>query len=182
MKLNHLVSTLIGAGLLLNVTASHADGLRFLPGLEKGFKFEPTVAATIGAMNTPSANDDVVAMYGIDFNMNCGLIQTPDNRIRTHVQLNFTNDSGVKTASFELSPRYTLPLGNSFSVGAGPVLGALHNDRTNDTHFAYGAVIGANYRMGMAYVGLDLRYLNTTEQRGVSFESTALQAKFGINF
>ena len=184
MKTSRLASLFLITGLTLGATASQAEGLRFFAGKEAGFKFEPTIALTGGIMKATPANDDNNFVYGLDFNMNCGLIQTPDNRIRTHVQINHTDESGMKATSFELSPRYTLPLGSGFSVGAGPVLGAVmaDNGRTDKTLFGYGAVVGANYRKGMYYSGLDLRYLNTTESAGVSFENVALMAKVGINF
>ncbi|MBU1365018.1 MAG: hypothetical protein KKE51_14475 [Gammaproteobacteria bacterium] len=184
MKINRLASTLLVAGLALGATASHADGLTFFPGLQSGFKFEPSVAVSVGVMGAPAANDDSMFVYGLDFNMNCGLIQTPDNRIRTHIQINHIDESGMKSTSFELSPRYTLPVGGGFSVGAGPVLGLVQadNGRADKSLFGYGAVVGANYRKGLYYSGLDLRYLNTSESDNVSFENWALLAKVGINF
>lgn len=184
MKLTRLASTLLVAGLALGTTASHADGLRFFPAFEPGFKAEPSLAVTVGALAAPAGNDDAMFVYGLDFNMNCGLIQTPANRIRTHVQINHTDESGMKATSFELSPRYTVPLAGGFSVGAGPVLGMVmaDNGRSDKNLFAYGAVVGANYRKGMYYSGLDLRYLNTSESTGLSFENWALLAKVGINF
>ena len=184
MKINRLASLFLIAGITLGASASHADGLRFFPGLETGFKAEPSVAITGGVMNAKAANDDTNFVYGLDFNMNCGLIQTPDNRIRTHVQINHTNESGVKATSCELSPRYTLPIGSGFSVGAGPVIGMVKVDNgvADKNLFAYGAVVGANFRKGMYYSGLDLRYLNTSERNNVELENWALIAKVGINF
>lgn len=184
MKINRLVPAFLVAGLALGSAASHADGLKFLPGLQPGFKSEPSLALSVGAMTAGAANDDALFVYGLDFNMNCGLFQTPDMRIRTHVQINHVNDSGVKASSFELSPRYTLPVGGGFSVGAGPVLALVMADNGNTERnlFGYGAVVGANYRKGMYYSGLDLRYLNTNERRDVEFENWALLAKVGINF
>jgi hypothetical protein len=184
MKLNRLASTLLATGLALGATASHADGLKFFPGLESGFKFEPSLAITAGVMGASATDRDSMFVYGLDFNMNCGLIQTPENRIRTHVQINHVDESVIKSTSFELSPRYTVPLGSGFSVGAGPVLAMVmaDNGRTDKNLFGYGAVVGANYRKGMYYSGLDLRYLNTTERDGISFENWALMAKVGINF
>jgi len=184
MNINRLASTLLVSGLALATTASHADGLRFFPGLESGFKFEPSLAITAGVMGASATNNDSMFVYGLDFNMNCGLIQTSDNRIRTHIQINHVDESGMKSTSLELSPRYTVPLGSGFSVGAGPVLGLVmaDNGRTDKNLFGYGAVVGANYRKGMYYSGLDLRYLNTTERDGMSFENWALMAKVGINF
>ena len=165
-------------------TASHADGLKFLPGLESGFKFEPSMALTAGVAHATGARDNVVGVYGIDFNMNCGLIQTPDNRIRTHVQLNHIDQSGLTATSIELSPRYTLPLGNGFSFGAGPALAWVHADNGSGSKdlFGYGAAAGFNFRKGHYYSGLDVRYLNTEERAQTGVEQWAMLAKVGINF
>lgn len=184
MKLHRLTSALVVAGLALAASASHAEGLTFLPGLNAGFKFEPTLAVSVGGMNAAAARDDSLTVYGIDFNMNCGLIQTPANRIRTHIQINHVDESGVKSTSFELSPRYTLPIGGGFSVGAGPALALVKvdNSNTDKNLFGYGAVAGLNYRAGMLYAGADVRYLNTTERNNVQFENWAVLAKVGINF
>ena len=135
-------------------------------------------------MKATAANDDNNFVYGLDFNMNCGLIQTADNRIRTHVQINHTNESGVKATSFELSPRYTVPIGSGFSIGAGPVIGMVKADngvptRTCSPTARWLVPISAR---GMYYSGLDLRYLNTSERNNVDFENWALIAKVGINF
>jgi hypothetical protein len=184
MKLKQLAATLTLAGFSLFATASHAEGLSFFPGLKSGFKFEPSLALSAGVLNTNAGNDNTMAVYGLDFNMNCGLIQTPDNRIRTHIQINHSDDSGLKSTTFELSPRYTLPVGSGFSVGVGPVLGVamVDNSRNDKNLFAYGAVAGVNFRAGMLYAGADVRYLNTSERDNVSFENWAVLAKLGINF
>lgn len=184
MKTCRLVSALAFAGFAVAATASHADGLRFLPVLDSGHKFEPTLAVTAGVMNAPTARDDAMFVYGLDLNFNCGLIQTPDNRIRTHLQLNRVNESGVKATSIELSPRYTVPLGGGFSFGVGPALALVmaDNGNTDKNLFGYGVAAGANYRKGVYYSGLDLRYLNTNERSNVGFENWALMAKVGINF
>lgn len=184
MKLHHLTSALLVAGLTLATGASQAEGFRFLPGLDAGFKAEPTLAISAGAMHAPSAKDDSIAVYGLEFSMNCGLFQTPDNRIRTHVQLNRADDAGVKSTSFEISPRYTMPIGSGFSVGVGPAIAMVKADNGNADKnlFGYGAVAGLNFRSGMFYAGSDLRYLNTTETDNVKFENWTLTAKVGINF
>ncbi len=183
MTPNRLAAALALAGLTF-AGAAQADGIRFFPALEKGFKLEPTLAITGGMTHAAGARDDSMGVYGIDFNMNCGLMQTPANRIRTHVQINRVDESGIKATSFELSPRYTLPLGAGFSVGAGPALAMVRMDNGNTDRnlFGYGAVAGLNFRAGMFYAGTDIRYLNTNERDRVQFENWTWLAKVGINF
>lgn len=184
MRIQRFASALLLGSLAFSATASHAEGLRFFPGLDSGFKFEPTLALSAGVMHAKAADDNSQLVYGLDFSMNCGLIQTPDNRIRTHIQINHVNESNVKATSFELSPRYTVPLGGGFSVGVGPALALVKADNgSNDRNlFGYGVAAGANFRKGAYYSGIDLRYLNTNERNNVEFENWALMAKVGINF
>lgn len=178
-----LATALLTAG-ILSTTATHADGLKFFPGLQSGFKFEPSLALTVGATAAPAARDSVLASYGLDFNMNCGLIQTPDNRIRTHIQLNRIDQSNVTATSVELSPRYTLPIGGGFAVGAGPALAWVNADTGAGSQnlFGYGAVAGVSFRKAHYYSGIDLRYLNTSERERTGLEQWGVQAKVGINF
>ena len=183
MTRNRLAVALALASLTLAGTAQ-ADGIRFFPGHEPGFKFEPTLAVTGGVTRAAGARDDSMGVVGIDLNMNCGLFQTPANRIRTHVQINHNDESGVKATSFELSPRYTLPLGGGFSIGAGPALAMVRVDTGADNRnlFGYGAVAGLNFRAGMFYAGTDIRYLNTNERDRTQFENWTWLAKVGVNF
>lgn len=184
MSSTKLLASLLFIASALSNTAAFADGVTFLPGLKPGFKAEPTLAVTAGVMNAAAASDDAVGVYGLDFNMNCGLIQIGDNRVRTHLQLNRVDQSGVKATTVELSPRYTLPLGGGFSFGVGPALAWVQADTAagkNDL-FGYGMASGMAYRKGHYFSGIDLRYLNTEERGRVELENWLLSVKLGVNF
>jgi hypothetical protein len=135
-------------------------------------------------VNVPDAKDDAILVYGLDLNFNCLLFQTPENHMRTHLQVNRTDKSGLTSTSFELSPRYAAPIGGGFSFGLGPVLALVRadNGKSDESLFGYGVVIGPDFRMGRIYTGLDLRYLATSKSDGVEFENWALLAKIGFNF
>lgn len=165
-------------------TSALADGLKLLPILQPGFKAEPTLAVTAGVMQTSNGRDDRMGLYGLEFSMNCGLLQTADNRIRTHLALNRADESGLKYTSLELSPRYTVPLGGGFSFGAGPALAWVKADsgRGDKDLFGYGAAAGVAYRSGHYFSGVDLRYLNTERREAAGLENWALQVKVGVNF
>jgi hypothetical protein len=184
MKLKHLVPVLVVATLALTATSGRSEGLKFVPVLDSGFKFAPTLALSAGAMNVRDGRDDIDFVYGLDFNFNCILFQTPENHMRTHVQINHSDNAGVKSTSFELAPRYTLPVGSGFAVNLGPVVALVLADygAADANLFGYGGVGGVEFRSGIFYSGLDLRYLNTTERNNVQFENWALLAKAGINF
>jgi hypothetical protein len=165
--------------------AAAADGWKFAPLFtDHGFKFQPTVAATAGSVK-PQGNGDATA-YGLEVNFNCGLLQSPDNRIRTHLSLSRVDESRYDATLVELSPRYTVPLSSGLSVGVGPSLGGVRLEPAgagrNETVFAYGLIGGLNYRMGALYAGLDLGVRRTTEKNGIDFDSRYATLKVGFNF
>ncbi|MBC7858356.1 MAG: outer membrane beta-barrel protein [Burkholderiaceae bacterium] len=169
----------------LSVAAS-AEGWKFAPGLtEPGFKYEPSIALTASSIKPHGA--DSATAYGVDINFNCGLIQTPDNRMRTHFSVSRVNEDQYGATIVELSPRYTVPLADGFSIGAGPSLGAVRLNVAaagvpTETVFAYGVVAGLNYRKGALYAGLDLGARRTKEKSGLDFDSRAVTLKVGYNF
>ena len=183
MKFNRLAPVLLFAGLSLTATSSHAEGLKFLPALQSDYTFSPTLAVSAGVLNIPDAGHDADFAYGLDFNFNCLLLQTPDNHLRTHLQVSHTDNSGLKSTSFELAPRYTLPVGGGFAFNVGPVLALVlaDNGQADASLFGYGLVSGLEFRKGIFYSGIDLRYLDTNEHNDVEFENWALLAKIGIN-
>lgn len=79
-----------------------------------------------GALNISASPEEVCSdtAYGVEMNFNCGLIQSPDNRIRTHLSISRVDGNSYDATIIELSPRYTVPLSHGFSIGAGPSLGA----------------------------------------------------------
>ena len=184
MKLKNLVPALIFATLSLTGTSGRAEGLKFIPVLDSGFKFAPTLAVSAGAMNVRDGRDDIDFVYGLDFNFNCLLFQTPENRMRTHVQINHADNADVKSTSFELAPRYTLPIGSGFAFDLGPVFALVlaDNGLADKDLFGYGAVGGLEFRKGVYYSGIDLRYLATNKRDNIQFENWVLLAKAGVNF
>lgn len=163
--------------------AASANGWRFAPIVtDQSFKLEPSIALTanhvdprVGAGNTS---------MGIDLNFNCALLQDPQNRMRTHINIGHSNDDGVKVNAFELSPRYTIPVGQGLSVGVGPSLAVYKVNRPgfDETLLAAGVAAGINYRAGALFLGADVRYHNTEEKQGADFNNWTVGLKVGVNF
>jgi hypothetical protein len=175
--------TLIAIGLLSAATLASAETWRFFPAFkESNYKLQPTVALTGGLVNPD--NGPNARSYGLEVNFNCGLVQTSDNRIRTYVQLNRSNKSGVKVYNLELSPRYTLPLANGFYIGGGPSLANVHvkTDAYSKNLIALGAAVGLDYRIGDWYAGADVRVHDTFKSSGVQYDHSAFGVKVGLNF
>ena len=170
------------AALALLSSAALADGWTFAPMLtDPSFKLEPTLALSAGAVKLK--NMDSMSTVGLEFNFNCGLLQSPDKRMRTHLSVSKVDDNGFKATDIELSPRYTVPLGNGLSAGVGPSLGLVAVKAGSDEKlFSYGLAGGVNFRSGAFYAGADLRMQNTSTKNNVNYDSWAMNAKVGMNF
>ena len=163
--------------------AASADGWRFAPLLtDPSFKLEPSIALTANRVDPKDGNWDT--SMGIDFNFNCGLLQDPQNRMRTHINISRSDDDGVSVNAFELSPRYTVPMGQGLSVGVGPSLAVykVSGRGYDETLLAAGVAAGINYRAGALFLGADVRYHNTEEKRGADFNNWTMGLKAGVNF
>ena len=178
MKKFALAATLV----TLSFVAS-ADGWRFAPLLtDQSFKLEPSIALTANSMDPKDGASNTSA--GFDFNFNCGLLQDPQNRMRTHINIGHSNDDGVNVNAFELSPRYTIPMGQGLSVGVGPSLAVykVSGSGYDETLLAAGVAAGINYRAGALFLGADVRYHNTEEKQGADFDNWTVGLKAGVNF
>jgi hypothetical protein len=172
---------------LASVSLAAAEGAKFAPLFtDPEFRFEPTVAAVIGGLKPEDAPSGL--FVGAELNFNCGLFQTADQRMRTHLLLGGYDHDGVELSTIELSPRYTLPIGSGFSLGAGPGLAYVRSTVGNQdaSHLAWMLAGGVNFRKRAYYAGVDLRYQDTAEKQlgGVSIDPNnwAIAAKVGYNF
>ncbi|MEY2687290.1 MAG: hypothetical protein RL375_1488 [Pseudomonadota bacterium] len=178
-----IVAAALSLGALF-APAAHAEGWQFLPLLsDASFKFEPTLALTVNRL-APDQGDSATA-YGLDLNFNCALLQSPDKRIRTHLNMSGTDEGGVKTTAFELSPRYTMPVGMpGLSLGVGPSLAVFKVEAagTSSNLTGVGLAGGINYRAGAFYVGADVRMHSTSAKNGVDLDPVTWGLKAGFNF
>jgi long-subunit fatty acid transport protein len=183
MSRTHLIRSAALAAVVLSASAAHAASWQWLPMVnDPGYKAEPSLAIT-GNRVLPGTGPNANA-FGLEFNANCGLVQSPDKRIRTHVNLSRTDQDGVKVTALELSPRYTVPLGQGLSVGFGPSLGVFQvNTPARDRNLlGVGAAVGLNFRSGVLYTGFDVRYHSTVERDNVDHDPLTFGAKIGVNF
>lgn len=170
---------------MLASSASMAEGWRVLPiSSDSNFKFEPTLALTVNHVDPDESAQNTATAYGIDLNFNCGLIQDPQNRMRTHLNISRSDKDGLEVMAYELSPRYTVPLGNGVSIGAGPSLAIFNLESAgySENHFGIGLAAGVNYRAGKFFAGADVRYHDTNTHRGVDYDAVTVGAKVGFNF
>ena len=166
-------------------SAVMAEGWRIAPLLtDSNFKLEPTLALTVNQVDPDQAGADSVSSFGVDFNFNCGLVQDPQNRMRTHLNISRSDKDGVEVMAYELSPRYTVPMGSGVSVGVGPSLAVFSVDAggQSESYFGVGVAAGVNYRSGAFYAGADLRWHDTSAKNNVAYDNVTVGAKVGMNF
>ncbi len=187
MPRTHRRSLIAAAALSLGALfapVAHAEGWQLLPVLnDPGFKLEPTLALTVNRL-APDQGDSATA-YGLELNFNCILLQTPDKRVRTHINVSGSDESGLKTTAFELSPRYTMPVGMpGLSLGVGPSLAVFKVEAAGVSRNLTGIGLagGVNYRMGAFYVGADVRVHSTSAKNGVDLDPVTWGLKAGVNF
>ena len=177
------LSSLAALSLFALSVPVQAAGWTILPIVsDPAFKLEPTVALTLNAVKPDRASSASGA--GLELNFNCGLLQSPDQRMRTHLNISRTDKNGTQATAIELSPRYTVPLGDGLSVGVGPSLGVFKVDNgiTSKDLFGIGVAAGINYRAGQFFAGADVRYHSTTEKSGLDWDPTTVGMKVGVNF
>jgi hypothetical protein len=178
MKKLALAATLV----TLSFVAS-ANEWRFVPLMtDPSFKLEPSIALTANSVDPIDGPNR--SSTGIDFNFNCGLLQDPQNRMRTHINIGSKNEDDVSVNSFELSPRYTVPLGQGLSIGVGPSLAVyrLSGRGYEETLLAGGVAAGINYRSGALFLGADVRFHDTEKKQGTDFDNWTAGVKVGVNF
>lgn len=183
MTRNTLSRLAVLATLAISGTAAQAADWQFLPALNDP-SYKPDLAlAVTGSRVIPGTGPNANAL-GLELSMYCGLIQTPDRRLRTHVNLSRSDKHGTEVTAFELSPRYTVPLSQGLSVGVGPSLAVfgVSTPASDKSLFGIGVAAGVNYRVGMLYTGFDVRYHSTIDRGTVDHDPVTLAAKVGINF
>jgi hypothetical protein len=161
---------------------AQSDSWRLFPIMEPGHQLKPTLALTGGTMDPKNGPSD--SIWGAEFSFNCGLIQSPGNRIRSYLQVNRYDKNNLKATAFELSPRYTVPMAGGFAIGAGPSLTAVrvNNGTVSKTVYGAGVAAGLDWRSGSFYAGADVRWHDTNAKDGVQYDGTAVGLKVGVNF
>lgn len=159
---------------------------QFLPVLKDGYKPEFVLSAVGGALDPKGADRDTYA--GVELAFNCGLFQTPVGVVRTKVSYGGYDHDGLEYRSFEVNPRWTMPVAQNLSFGVGPGIGYVRTEAGDrDAHmFAWQLGADLDYRMGRLNLGLGARWQDTLDKsvapgiKGV--ENWLVQAKIGLAF
>lgn len=173
------------AALVITATpaAQAADGWQWLPALnDPAWKPDATLALT-GSRIDPDPGRSANA-WGLELALQCGLMQTPDRRIRTHLNYSHASREGTRFDTLTLSPRYTVPLGDGLSIGAGPSLGLFRVEAPSAARTlpGLGVAAGLNWRIGALLTGVDVGWHGTRERGGLDQDPLTVGAKIGFSF
>src|SRR5688572_19306934 len=121
--------------------------------------------SVIGGVQKNKHFDASSPVYGIEFSMECPLIQTGKSHIRQQFSLIHQNGKDYKSLSLEVNPQYKIIARPSFEWGAGPVAGFIYTiiRDNNKPVFSYGLGTGVVYYFKKLFIGLESRYTMTKE-------------------
>lgn len=178
-------SMLLASTLLFNVAAK-AEGLSFLPFMQEGFKYEPTLSFVGGQLDPDVDDVDESAVVGIELSFNYPLLATPSNGIREQLSITSFDNDGLEMTSFEINPHYVINLSPSFGVSFGPGIGLVNVDYNGDSDTAFTGQLGASlqYRTGTLYFGLEARqqYTANINMLDDDVNNSRISLKIGHDF
>jgi len=182
------------SGTLFSGTALAEDekGWTVLPYQNSDFDPHFTVALATGIMDPYVSGDfDAGAINGLVLSLNCPWFQPPTGTIRQVFNYNIYDEDNLEIKTFEMNPRYFIPVSPSFQVGFGPGVGyvTIAPKNSAEAHvlsFQVGADL--DYRNKNLFAGISARYMMTQEAKfgGRTHESDvdnlAIQLRVGYNF
>ena len=195
MKKQILFSTLFAvSGTIFSgaALAEEEKGWTVLPYQHEDFTPGFTLAVASGVMDPNVSGDfDSGVMNGLVLSLNCPWFQPPTGVIRQVFNYNVYDEDDLKIKTFEMNPRYFVPISPSLQVGFGPGVGYVTVAPKNSAEahmlsFQIGADI--DYRNGPLFAGVAARYMITQE---ASFAGSAetrdvdnmlVQFRVGYNF
>ena len=124
-------------------------------------EFKPLAGlSVIGGVQKNKHVDASAPVYGIEFSMECPLIQTGKSRIRQQLTLMRQEGKDYKSFSVEVNPQYKIFARSSLELGAGPVAGFIFTGIRDDNKpvFNYGLATGAVYYFKKVFIGFESRY------------------------
>lgn len=129
---------------------------------KKEFKLLAGLSVIGGVQNTKHF-DASAPVYGVEFSMECPLIQTGKSHIRQQLSLIRQDGKDYKSLTVEVNPQYKIIARSSFELGVGPVAGFIFTSirDNNKPVFNYGLGTGAVYYFRRVFIGFESRYTMT---------------------
>jgi hypothetical protein len=129
-------------------------------------EFKPLAGlSVIGGVQNNTHFDAWAPIYGVEFSMECPLVQTGKSKIRQQLSLILQDGKDYKSLNLEVNPHYKIIARSSFEWGAGPVAGFIFTTLrdNNKPVFNYGLGTGVVYYFKKVFIGFESRYTMTKE-------------------
>ncbi len=186
-----ILSSLMFLG-LTGQAAAEESGWVLAPFMKDGWNPNFTVAASSGSLN-PAGNLGNTGTYtGLEVSLDCPWFSPPKGRLRQQFWLGRFDNGTVKFTSFELNPRWYMPISDSkkWELGVGPGIGYMNADTSLSKGIEMGTFqIGAdlNYRNGAFFFGLGWRWQDARDTQLLpdnrsGVDNTLAVVKIGVNF
>ena len=180
-------------GTLFSGTALAEDdkGWTVLPYQNSDFDPHFTVGLATGIMKPDEDGASSGAINGLVLSLNCPWFQPPTGTIRQVFNYNIYEEDNVAINTFEMNPRYFIPISPSLQAGFGPGVGYVTIEpEVGAIAHALSFQVGADldYRNKNLFAGLSARYMMTQDAKfgGSTIESDvnnlAVQMRVGYNF
>jgi hypothetical protein len=176
--------------LTASTTLLMAQETKFLPiATENNYSLSPSVAL-VGGYGKYDELDSGSALYGIELDIACPLLQLSSNKIKQQISVvHYSEKDKFNSTSIELNPHVMFDVANKLQVGVGPGFGVVFADADGDTDTVFGINIGAsaNYDItSKMFVGAEARYQWTTDADfgggDVSLDNYRTLLKVGYHF
>ena len=123
-------------------------------------EFKPLAGlSVIGGVQNNKYFKASAPVFGIEFSMECPLVQTAKSRVRQQMTLMRQKQKDYQSVTIEINPQYKLIARSSFELGMGPVAGFIftHIRDNNKPVFNYGLGTSAMYYFKRMFIGLEGR-------------------------
>jgi len=157
----------LAALLTVGITSLSAQETKFLPlATDDNYAFAPSVAL-VGGYGKYDNPDNGSALYGVELDIACPLLQLSSNKIKQQISLvQYVENDSFSTTSLELNPHVMFDLADKLQVGVGPGFGIVYADADGETDTVFGINIGASLNYDITqkmFVGAEARYQWTTD-------------------
>lgn len=172
---------------LLSTTPTMAAQWEWFPVGSGDFDFDFTLAATMGQVEETTMVLDKPEVYGAQLSFECPWFSSPQGNLRTHFNHNIYEFANASVRTFEINPHwFTSESSDGLTLGIGVGVGYIWNTATAQDMFSANAVADLEYRAGLLFAGVGVRYMATQDNDMGTFvtggmDNLLLQLKVGIN-
>lgn len=175
-----------------NLFAETSDEWKLLPVFnDSQWKPDFALSATAGYMDIDGSVGSGGETYGMQLAFNCPVFTPPgEGVVLQQFDVNHYDNGNLELTTFEINPRYFVPVAEGLKIGVGPGIGYMwtdYNGGKDPNMWTAQLGVDVEYRKGSLYAGFGTRYqwtenetIGPNQNEGVDNLLTSI--KVGINF